>query len=105
MIYTTETVHKLKTASDVKYALSEDSPFFSRFAMKFFGDKITSFGVRTVDGKRYLYRKPSAQVNVFGTWKRAGREHFNAWEIIPKHDHVELINCDESTKEMIYQTI
>ena len=105
MIYTTETVHKLKTASDVKYALSEDSYFFSRSTMRFFGDKITSFGVRTVNGKRYLYRKPSARVNVFGTWKIAGREFFIAWEIVPKHDHVELVKCDDETKDLIYSTI
>lgn len=105
MIFTHETINQLKTASDIKYALNGNSYFFNRSTMKFFGDKMTSFGVRTINGKRYLYRKPSAKVNVFGTWKTAGREFFGAWEIIPKHDHVDLSPIDEQTKDAVYQAI
>ena len=105
MIYTSETINQIKSASDVKYALRDDNHFFDRSTMRFFGDKVTSFGVRTVNGKRYMYRKPSAQVNVFGKWKTAGREFFNAWEIVPKHDHVELRHVDKSEKEEVYQSI
>jgi len=91
MMYTKETLKDIKTASDVKYALPESSYFFSRDTMRFFGDKMTSFGVKWDDGKRILYRKPSAMVNVFGTWKRAGNEFSRKWEIVPKFDHIELI--------------
>jgi len=104
MIYTQETLNQVKTATDVKYAL-QDSYFFSRDTMKFFGDKMSSFGVRTINGKRYLYRKPNAYVNVFGTWKQAGRDFFGAWELIPKHDHLELKVLSSEEKHEIYNSL
>lgn len=105
MIYTQETISQLKTASDVKYALNESSYFFTRKTMKFFGDKMSSFGVRTVNGKRYLYRKPSARVNVFGAWKQAGRDFFGCWEIIPKQDHVDLQPVSDELKNNLYSSL
>jgi hypothetical protein len=105
MIYTQETINQVKTASDVKYALNDSSYFFERKTMKFFGDKMSSFGVRTVNGKRYLYRKPSARVNVFGTWKQAGKMFFGCWEIVPKHDHIELNNLTSEEKDEIYNSL
>jgi hypothetical protein len=104
MIYTNETLKHVKSASDVKYAL-KDSHFFDRKTMKFFGDKMSSFGIRTINGKRYMYRKPSAKVNVFGTWKTAGFDFFNAWEIVPKIDHLELKIVSTKEKETIYNNI
>ena len=105
MIYTKETLKEIKTPSDVKCALSNDSHFFERKTMKFFGDKMTSFGVRTVNGKRVLYRKPSAMVNVFGTWKVCGRTYFRAWEIMPKYDHVELSLLTDNDEEIVYNSL
>lgn len=105
MIYTNDTIKQVRNASDVKHALREDNHFFNRSTMRFFGDTLASFGVRTVNGKRYIYRKPTAKVNAFGKWKTAGREFFSAWEIVPKHDHVELRHVDKSEKEKVYQSI
>ena len=105
MIFTQETLKNIKTASDVKYALNDSSYFFTRKTMKFFGDKMTSFGVRTINGKRYLYRKPSARVNVFGTWKTAGKDFFGCWEIVPKIDHVDLSPVSDDTKDVVYNSL
>jgi hypothetical protein len=69
---------KIKTATDVKYH-EPLKYFFSKETMRFFGDTMKSFGVRWINGKRVMYRKPSASVDVFGTWKTAGRAYFNAW--------------------------
>ncbi len=102
MIFTEQTIGQLKTASDVKYALNDSSYFFERKTMKFFGDKMSSFGVRTLNGKRYLYRKPSARVNVFGTWKTAGKMFFGCWEIVPKRDHVDLQPVSDEIKDAVY---
>jgi hypothetical protein len=102
MIYTAETLKDVKTPSDVKYALLDTDYFFNRKTMKFFGDKMTSFGVRTINGKRIMYRKPTARVNVFGTWKTAGRDFFNAWELIPKNDHIDLQSVSDEEKKSIY---
>ncbi len=105
MIFTEQTIGQLKTASDVKYALNDSSHFFARKTMRFFGDKMTSFGVRTINGKRYLYRKPNAYVNVFGTWKQAGKDFFNCWQIVPKHDHIELMIVSDSEKDAVYNSL
>ena len=105
MIYTNETLKQVKSASDVKYALNSDSYFFSRKTMKFFGDTMSSFGIRTIDGKRFMYRKPTAKVCVFGTWKIAGKAFFNAWEIVPKSDHVVLEIVSDEMKELIYNRL
>jgi hypothetical protein len=105
MIFTEQTIGQLKTASDVKYALNDSSYFFTRKTMRFFGDKMTSFGVRTINGKRYLYRKPSARVNVFGTWKQAGKDFFGCWEIVPKNKYVDLIPVIGSEKDAVYNSL
>lgn len=105
MIYTPENLKHVKTASDVKHALKSDSYFFSRQNMKFSGDKMTSFGIKTINGKRYLYRKPTAKVNVFGTWKTTGKDFFNAWEIVPKIDHLVLSIVSDEEKETIYNSL
>lgn len=105
MIYTEETLKDIKTPSQVKYALKEDSYFFSRKTMKFFGDNMTSFGIKTIDGMRIMYRKPSAWVNVFGTRKQAGRDFFGAWQIIPKNDHLDIQPLTEKQKESVYNQI
>jgi hypothetical protein len=105
MIYTQENLKHVKTASDVKHALNSDSYFFSRKAMKFFGDKMTSFGIKTINGKRYMYRKPSAKVNVFGTWKTAGFDFFNAWELLPMLDHLELKVLSTEEKVNFYNNL
>jgi hypothetical protein len=105
MIYTEQTVHELKTPSDVKYALASNNHFFEPSTMKFFGDRMASFALRSMDGKRYLYRRPSAKVNVFGTQKTAGRDFFGCWEIVPKHDHVDLVHSSEEIKDKLYSII
>lgn len=105
MIYNNENLKHVKTASDVKFALKSENYFFERKTMKFFGDKMTSFGIKTVNGKRYMYRKPSAKVNIFGTWKTTGKDFFNAWEIIPKIDHLELSIVSTEIKETIYNSL
>ena len=105
MIFTKETLKDVKTASDIKHALPSDNYFFERGTMRFFGDKMSSFGVRTIDGIRVMYRKPSARVNVFGTWKQTGRDFFNAWEIVPKQDHLDLNLLNEDQTEKIYNSL
>ena len=104
MIYTQENLKHVKSASDVKYAL-KDSHFFDRKTMKFFGDKMTSFGIKTINGGRYMYRKPSAKVNVFGTWKTAGFDFFNVWELLPMLDHLELKVLSTEEKVNFYNNL
>ena len=60
--------------------------FFDRSTMKFFGDKMTSFGVSRIGGVVYLYRKSSAFVNCFGTWRRVAEDiqsFGNVWRLDP----------------------
>ena len=106
MIYNNENLKHVKTASDVKYALKPDNYFFERTTMKSFGDKMASFGIKTVNGKRYLYRKPTAYVKTpFSGTKQAGKDFFNAWEIIPKIEHLELSIVSDEEKETIYNSL
>ena len=74
---------QIKTPSNVRMFYEGGDPqgcnmserfFFSRATMKFFGDTMRSFGVKRIAGDVYLYRKPDAAVNVFGTWRRAGSD-------------------------------
>ena len=102
MIFTNDTLKNIKSASDVKHALNSDSHFFDRNTMKFFGDKMSSYGIRTVDGMRVMYRKPNAMVNVFGEWKQTRRAFFGAWQIVPKGDHVALEPLNETQKDSVY---
>lgn len=68
------------TPNYIKSAVErKGSFFFTRRTMRFFGDTMRSFDCAYIDGETYLFRKPSAYVNVFGTWKLAGETHFNIW--------------------------
>lgn len=55
--------------------------FFDPSNMRFFGDTMNSFRTIVLDGVLFMYRRPEATVNVFGTIQPAGREFFNAWKI------------------------
>lgn len=91
--------------SDIK-ARCDNEHFFSRGTMRFFGDRMSSYGVRTVDGQRYMYRKPSAMVNVFGKWKRVGRDFFNAWRVTDNGDGtVSLNSARGDEEERVYRAI
>lgn len=55
--------------------------FFSPDTLKFFGDKVTSFGVKKWRGDYIVYRKPSATIkNVHGDRVRSGKAHFVAYK-------------------------
>jgi hypothetical protein len=80
--------------------------FFSRSTMKFFGDKMSSFGVRTFEGKRILYRKPSAYVRTFTGIQQAGKTFFSCWEIKPKNEsEIDICPVSEELKETFYNTL
>jgi len=80
------------TPADIKrnYNANNCGHFFDRDSMKWFGDTMRSFAVIVIDDVTYLYRKPTATVNVFGTRKTAGRQFFNCYEVMPngKLNHV-----------------
>ncbi len=76
---------KLQTVKD------NNPVFFSRGTMKFFGDTMNSFGLRLFNGDYVLYRKPNVMVDVFGTWKRAGKENSRAW----------YVNCDGTINRVL----
>lgn len=123
-------IQQIKSASDVKYHLNPDSHFFDRASMKWFGDTMSSFGVRNVtvtsdnrDPKpddvaalakwspfvvrdiRVMYRKPSAMVNVFGKRELANRDYFGAWEIVDSGDHVDLRMMEDGEKSCVYMAV
>lgn len=103
MIVTNESVLKM-SVSDIKY--HNNGYFFSRNTMKFFGDKMTSFGVRIFEGKRIMYRKPTAYVNVFGTRKIAGKYFFGCWHVNPiSKEEVEINPVDNDFKDRFYNYI
>ena len=81
--------------------------FFSRSTMKFFGDTMASFGVRTFEGKRILYRKPTAYVNTpFSGRKQAGKTFFSCWEIKPKTEsEIDICPVSEELKERFYYSL
>tara|TARA_R110000803_G_scaffold32357_4_gene71383 strand:- start:673 stop:1248 length:576 start_codon:yes stop_codon:yes gene_type:complete len=76
--------------------------FFDSDTMAFFGDRMTSFDVVTVDGQLYMYRKPTATVSVFGYRKITGCKFFGCWLVTDKYD---LDNCDAETKQAVYDAI
>ena len=94
---------KKPTVAEVKAAYQNsqgaDGHFFDRDTMQFFGDTMKSFAVYRNGDDLYLYRKPTARVNVFGKWRTAGREHFGAWKIEADGD---LNLTGESVKANIY---
>lgn len=103
MQVTQESILKM-TVSDIKY--HNKGYFFNRDTMRFFGDKMTSFGVRTFEGKRVLYRKPSATVNVFGTWKRVNKEFFNCWTVdYVSPSEIELNTTSEDFKNRFFNQL
>lgn len=51
---------KIKTASDLKYwheLLNPDSKFFERKTMRFFGDSMANYGIKTHTNYIELYRR------------------------------------------------
>lgn len=91
--------------SEIK-ARCDSEHFFSRETMRFFGDRMSSYGTRTIDGQLYMYRKPSAMVNVFGRWTRAGFEFFGAWRVSENKDGtVSLDRTTEEEKERVYDSL
>jgi len=77
--------------------------FFDRKTMQWFGDTMRSFGTRTIDGQIYMYRKPDSMVNVFGNWKRAGRDFFNAWRFDPADADIHY--CNAEITQMVWDKI
>lgn len=104
MKVTEQTVLKM-TVSQIKS--HNEGYFFSRNTMKFFGDKMTSFGVKTFEGKRVLYRKPSAMVNTpFSGWRKAGKEFMGVWIIQPKNESlVDIMPTSEDFKQRFINSI
>jgi hypothetical protein len=82
--------NEIKTPSNVRmfYESREAQTryFFSRETMRFFGDTMRSFGVKRLGETVYLYRKPSASVNVFGRWTQAAENNnfLGIWRLDPE---------------------
>ena len=104
MEITNQSVLKM-SVSDIKYY--NKGYFFSRDTMKFFGDKMSSFGVRTFDGKRILYRKPTAYVQTpFSGVQKAGRGFFNCWEVTVKSEtEIDLMIITGDFKDLFYNSL
>ena len=104
MKLTNESVLKM-SVSDIKYY--NKGYFFSRSNMKFSGDKMRSFGVRTYDGKRILYRKPNAYViTPFNGIQKAGKTFFNCWEVTVKSENeVDLMPVSGEFKNLFYNSL
>jgi len=93
------------SVSDIKH--HSTGYFFSRNTMKFFGDKMSSFGVRTYNGKRILYRKPTAYVKTpFSGIQRAGKSFFGCWEVTVKSEsEVNIMPVSEDLKNLFYNSL
>lgn len=104
MIVNNETVLKM-TVSQIKH--HNEGYFFSRNTMKFFGDKMSSFGVRTFEGKRILYRKPTACVKTpFSGTQQAGKNFFSCWEVTAKDSAtVNISPVSEDFKNRFYYSL
>ncbi len=104
MNITSESVLKM-SVSDIKY--HNEGHFFSRSTMKFFGDKMSSFGVRTYQGKRILYRKPTAYVRTpFSGVQQAGKTFFSCWEVKPKTESaVDISPVSDDFKNLFYLSL
>ena len=104
MEITNQSVLKM-SVSNIKYY--NKGYFFSRDTMKFFGDKMSSFGVRTFYGKRILYRKPTAYVQTpFSGVQKAGRAFFNCWEVTVKNEkEVNLMLVTDDFKDLFYYSL
>ncbi len=84
-----------------------DNHFWDRNTMRFFGDKVSSFTCMTLLNVRYMYRKPSAWVSVFGERKKADKAHFNVWEVVVTSDglHYDLLPVSKVTQDHIYERV
>lgn len=104
MIINNQTVLKM-SVSDIKH--HNEGYFFSRSTMRFFGDKMTSFGVRTFEGKRILYRKPTAYVKTpFSGIQQAGKTFFSCWEVKPKNEEtVDISPVSDEFKNRFYNSL
>lgn len=103
MIINNESVLKM-SVSDIKH--HNNGHFFSRSNMKFFGDKMSSFGVRTFEGKRILYRRPTAYVRTFTGVQQAGKTFFSCWEIKPKNEsEIDISPVSDEFKTRFYYSI
>jgi hypothetical protein len=104
MEITSQSILKM-SVSDIKYY--NKGYFFSRDTMKFFGDKMSSFGVRTYDGRRILYRKPNAYVKTpFSGVQKAGKLFFSCWEVIVKSENeVDLMPISDDFKNLFYNSL
>ena len=93
------------TPTQIKHAYEtgDNGYFFTCDTMRFFGDTMRSFGARRINGVQYLYREPSARVNVFGTWKTAGREFFGAWKFDETTGDLDIVS--DEIKDMIYAEV
>jgi hypothetical protein len=97
------------TPSDVRMfyesgaTISAPRYFFERKTMRFFGDTMRSFGARTIGGNVYLFRKPSASVNVFGRHHTAGRQFFNAWRLDPVT--YDLRHCSAEETQRVFDAV
>lgn len=79
--------------------------FFDRRTMQFFGDRMASYSTIEHGGQTYMFRKPSASVNVFGRWHTAGRAYFNCWRVVETGGRMDLQTCDTETTGTIYALI
>lgn len=80
--------------SDIRASYRADGHFFDRKTMRFFGDTMQSFGVFTHEGERYMYRKPSARINIFGTIRLAGSDNAKVWRVVPmENGDVDLVSA------------
>ena len=104
MKITSESVLKM-SVSDIKHYST--GYFFSRSTMKFFGDKMTSFGVRTYNGRRILYRKPTAYVKPpFSGVQKAGKTFFNCWAVTVKNEmEVDLMPVTGDLRKLFYSSL
>ena len=104
MKLTNESVLKM-SVSDIKYY--NRGYFFSRSTMNFFGDKMTSFGVRTYNGRRILYRKPTAYVKTpFSGVQKAGKTFFSCWEVVLKSENeIDLMPISDDFKNLFYSSL
>lgn len=92
--------------SDIRHHYRAHGHFFERSTMKFFGDTMASYGVRTLNGERFMYRKPNATVNVFGDRRRAGRQHFNVWRVVIQDSYeIDLIGATDEEEAAIWEVI
>lgn len=88
------------------YNLNPDAGhFFDRATMRWFGDTMKSFGCTQVDGVDYMYRRRTAEVNVFGKWQTAGREFFGCYSITEKNGRVDVSSVDDDTREKVYRAL